>query len=276
MKKISLIALAVLMIAAMFITVARADDSSAEPAEPRVEIGREEAEEIVEVLENTSSKAEAILMVAERLGITAEEAERLIDVVLEVGDAHFGEDQWWIAFKNNVEEDIQYWTTAMVVIAAVLSVAGGTVVLLSRTNPNIRKIRYGVSETVKITKENAEANSQAFGNIESLVTENIKKDEVFRQLLDEKEKQNEQLLDRIAQLEVSNERERRDMLMAEAYNLRMLKLIIDRTALPLADKATIDLFYAKGIDSIKAELSEEDVEKLEQTTAVLDKVKNEE
>jgi hypothetical protein len=276
MKKISLIALAVLMIAAMFITVARADDSSAEPAEPRVEIGREEAEEIVEVLENTSSKAEAILMVAERLGITAEEAERLIDVVLEVGDAHFGEDQWWIAFKNNVEEDIQYWTTAMVVIAAVLSVAGGTVVLLSRTNPNIRKIRYGVSETVKIAKENAEANSQSLGNITSLVTENNEKNEMQRQRIDEKEKQTAQLLEKITELEESNERERRDMLITEGYNLRMLKLIIDRTPLPLADKATIDLFYAKGMEPIRAGLSAEDLEKMDQTIATLDKTKNNE
>lgn len=276
MKKISLIALAVLIIAAMFITVARADDSSAEPAEPRVEIGREEAEEIVEVLENTSSKAEAILMVAEKLGITAEEAERLIDVVLEVGDAHFGEDQWWIAFKNNVEEDIQYWTTAVVVIVAGLSVAGGAVVLLSRTNPNIRKIRYGVSETVKITKENAEANSQSLGNITALVTENNEKNEMQRHLIDEKEKQTTQLLEKITALEESNERERRDMLITEGYNLRMLKLIIDRTPLPLADKATIDLFYAKGMEPIRSGLSAEDLEKIDQTIATLDKVKNEE
>jgi gas vesicle protein len=276
MKKISLIALAVLMIAAMFITVARADDSSAEPAEPRVEIGREEAEEIVEVLENTSSKAEAILMVAERLGITAEEAERLIDVVLEVGDAHFGEDQWWIAFKNNAEEDIQYWTTTVVLFAAGLSVAGGAVVLLSRTNPNIRKIRYGVSETVKIAKENAEANSQSLGNITSLVTENNEKNEMQRQRIDEKEKQTAQLLEKITELEESNERERRDMLITEGYNLRMLKLIIDRTPLPLADKATIDLFYAKGMEPIRAGLSAEDLEKMDQTIATLDKTKNNE
>jgi gas vesicle protein len=276
MKKISLIALAVLMIAAMFITVARADDSSAEPAEPRVEIGREEAEEIVKVLENTSSKAEAILMVAEKLGITAEEAERLIDVVLEVGDAHFGEDQWWIAFKNNVEEDIQYWTTTVVLFAAGLSVAGGAVVLLSRTNPNIRKIRYGVSETVKIAKENAEANSQSLGNITSLVTENNEKNEMQRQRIDEKEKQTAQLLEKITELEESNERERRDMLITEGYNLRMLKLIIDRTPLPLADKATIDLFYAKGMEPIRAGLSAEDLEKMDQTIATLDKTKNNE
>jgi hypothetical protein len=267
MKKISLIALAVLMIAATFITVVRAEDTTAQPTETRIEIGKEEAEEIVKVLEKTSSKAEAVLMVAEKFGITSEEAERLIDVVLEVGDAYFGQDQWWIAFKNNIEKDAQYWTAAIVFAMAVISVAVGAVVFLVRRN---------ASKTVKITSEIARATAEAMGHVELLVSENIKKYEDMRLLLDSKERDNELLLEKLTALEESNERERRDMLITEGYNLRMLKLIIDRTPLPLADKATIDLFYAKGMEPIRSGLSAEDLAKMDQTIATLDKTKNNE
>jgi hypothetical protein len=52
----------------------------------------------------------------------------------------------------------------------------------------------------------------------------------------------------------------------------MLKLVIDRTAMPMTDKATIDLFYANGMKAIEAELSEEDFAKLEKRLAMLDSV----
>ena len=98
------------------------------------------------------------------------------------------------------------------------------------------------------------------------------KEEVFERLIEQKEEVIKTLTEKIKDLEEKSESERVNMVSAEIYNLRILKLICDRTAMPLTDKATIDLFYAKGLDALKAELSAEDVEKIEKNLSTLDTV----
>lgn len=242
------------------------------PEKPSIEIDSEEAKEVIDVLENTSSKAEAILVLAERLGITAEDAEILINAVIDVGDEYFGQDQWWVAFKNNVQSDMQFWTVVVVVALCIIVIALGIFVLLVKTGPAMKKAIYHMQKNQKVNDDIVSENSQTLGDLKNLFKEIADKEILFEKLLEEKE-------EFITNLQLENKKlaeaasvERTNMLRAEMYNLRMLKLICDRTAMPLTDKATIDLFYAKGVEALKEELSDEDVEKIEKTMATLNAV----
>ncbi len=254
------------------VTETAEDTELIDNSETYLEIQSEEAEEIVSVIEQSGSKAEAILSLAERLGITTEEAEALINAVIDVGDEYLGETTWWVGFKNDVQQDIQFWTTAIVLICAVLAIVGGVFVLLAKTNPTMKKAMWGMTESLKLNDQIKTENSQTLGDLKQIFTEAAKKEELFEEVIKQKEEYIEQLTEKIERLEAASAEERVNMVKAEIYNLRMLKLVCDRTAMPITDKATIDLFYAKGIDALKAELSPEDIEKIEKTMSGLDSV----
>ncbi len=243
-----------------------------ESSESRLEIESGVAEEIVSAIEGSESRAEAILSLAEKLGITTEEAEALINAVIDVGDEYLGETAWWVGFKNDVQQDIQFWTTAIVLICAVLAIVGGVFVLLAKTNPTMKKAMWGMSESLAINEKIKNENSQTLGDLKEIFAQAAEKEALFEDVIKQKEEYIEQLTAKIERLEAASAEERLNMVKAEIYNLRMLKLVCDRTAMPITDKATIDLFYAKGIDALKSELSPEDVEKIENTMAVLDSV----
>jgi hypothetical protein len=127
----------------------------------------------------------------------------------------------------------------------------------------------GLADTVK---KSCEENSQALGKMLEIVDESKAQVEIYVKEIAEKEEEILKKENEIVQLKEARIRESQDMLIAAACNLRMLKLIVDRTAMPIKDKATIDLFYANGMQGIKAELSEEDFAKLEKRLAMLDSV----
>ncbi len=281
-------ALAAVCMSTLFIPVASATDietleanetiveSKAETVTETAEISKEDAgeiaSEVIEVIGNTANKSEAIISLAEKLGITVSEAEAIINTVIEVGDEYAGDSAWWISFKNNVQSDIQFWAVAMVLVAAVLAIIGGIFVLLAKTNPTMKKAMWGMTESLKISDKMSNENSQTLGEIKKIFEESAKKEALFEQIIEKKEEYITELEVKIEKLEEASSVERANMVKAEMYNLRMLKLICDRTAMPLTDKATIDLFYAKGVEALKEELSEEDLEKIEKTMATLNTV----
>ena len=294
MKKIFAIIIATLVVVAITVTVipAHAGDSGSavvdtteaitevtvtEGTAPIAEtvtldINSAAANEIVEIIEQSDSRAEAILSIAEKLGITAEQAENILNTVIDVGDEYLGETEWWVGFKRDVQDDIQFWTTAIVLVCAVVAMIGGVFVLLAKVNPNVKKAMWGMQEALQITKSAKDENSQTLGELKEIFRKAAEKEEIFEKLIEQKEEVIKTLTEKIKDLEEKSEAERINMVSAEIYNLRILKLICDRTAMPLTDKATIDLFYAKGLDALKAELSAEDVEKIEKTLSTLDTV----
>jgi adenylate kinase family enzyme len=79
-------------------------------------------------------------------------------------------------------------------------------------------------------------------------------------------------LDKIISLEEAYKREHRAVVTALTCALRVQKLICDRTAMPMIDKATVDSFYSRGVDALKEELDDGDAEKLDGVLGTLDKV----
>ena len=240
-----------------------------------VEIDSEVASEIVEIIEGSETKAEAIIALAEKLGITVEEAEGLINSMLEVGDKYLGETKWWVGFKSSIEEDMQFWVMVAVIAVAALALLWYALSMRFKVASPVRRVDYALNSKdglVDTVKKSCDENSQTLEKMLALAETTATQVAIYEQQLLQKE---EELLKRdeeIVQLKEANKCERVHMLSAAAYNLRMLKLLSDRTAMPLADKATIDLFYAKGIDAIKAELTEADIAKLEEMLSMLDTV----
>ena len=248
-----------------------AEDSTA----AQIEDG-EIAENIIDIVENSENKGQAILKLAEKLGITQEEAESLIDSFVALGDEYLGETSFWVAFKTDLQENMQFWATVIVCIIAVLAIVAGIFVLLAKTNPTMRRAMLGMTDTLKITKESAATNSQALGEMQSehkaFLLEMKERDSLHQAIIQEKEERIKILTEHLSEVEDRSETERKNMLVALANNLRILKLICDRTPLPVADKATIDLWCAKATQALETGLTEEDIRQIEETSSMLDSV----
>lgn len=245
----------------------------------------EAVSEIVGALEG--DRGAAIIRLAERLGISLDEAEDIINAVLEVGDEELGDNKYWIAFRTDVQEDMQYWATAIVLIFAALVIAGGIFVLAGKTNPTVRKVAYILNDVVNTFKTGAEEQSQTIGKMreeQAAALEEIRnaakaaaeKEAKFEEIVKQKDAEIVTLVEHIEALEEANERERKNMLCAEMYNLQALKLTLSRTNLPLADKAVIDLWFARAEESLKSDMDPEDIDKIAAMSAVLPGGQNEE
>ena len=268
---IMVICFAVMMISPVSATEIEASETAVTVAETEV-VTSSLTTEVIDAIENTESRGEAILSLAQKLGITVEEAESIINTVIEVGDEYVGEKDWWESFKISVQEDMQFWTLVVVIAAALLTMFGGVFVLLSKTNPMMKKAMWGMAESLKVSDQIKQENSQTLGELKKIFEEAAKKEAAFERIIEEKEEYLTDLEAKIHALEEASQAEHTNMIEAEMYSLRILKLILDRTAMPLSDKSTIDLFYNKGVEALRKELSEEDIARIEETIATLDNV----
>lgn len=230
--------------------------------ETSAEISKEDFEDIIGIIEDSDNRSDVIVAIVEKFGCSQDEAEDILDTFLALGDKYLGSNEVWVGFKKDIQEDTQFWTMVIMCAVAVLFIIGGIFVLLGKTNPTMRRAMFGMNEALSIGKKQYEENSQTLANMLKTVEESKKKEELYEEEIQKKEDAILALEEKIELLEEHNEKERKNMLIAETYNLRMLKLICDRTAMPITDKSMIDLWYAKGIDSIKDELNEEDIKKI--------------
>jgi DNA replicative helicase MCM subunit Mcm2 (Cdc46/Mcm family) len=231
-------------------------------SETTIEISDEDAEDIIGIIENSESRGDAILAVAEKIGISAEEAEGIIDTFIALGDKYFGESSTWAKFKNSLQEDKQFWISVFVAGAAVIAIIAFGFILLAKTNPTMRKAMFGMEESVKINKAIAQANSQTLENIEKNFNEMSQKMlEMSGQLLEKKETIIA-LQEELKVLKQAQEKMSRRMLKAEMYDLQAHKLTLARSNLPMTDKSALDLWFARAEESLKEELGGEDVGQL--------------
>ena len=241
-----------------------------EAVETEVHIDEEIASEVVDIVVNADNKNEAILNVAQKVGVDVNKAEAIVDSIIETGDLYFGEDAWWAGFKEDIIANKNFWITVVLCILCGIAILGMIFVFVAKVVPILNKSNFGMNEMFKLSSGMQEANSQTLGKIEELAARVAEKDEAYNKLLAEKEEHIEKLVERIAEMKAAAEKERRSMVLAESYNLQILKLICSRTALPLADKAAIDLWYTKAMESLKSELSVEDIKKIENVAATLE------
>ena len=274
MKKICFFVMMAMLLIAITLPAKAAESEpvevNSETETASIHIDEEIASEVVDVVVSADSKNEAIILIANKLNVSVEKAEAIVDTIIATGDTYFGENAWWTGFKEDIISNRNFWITVILCILSGLTILGMIFVFVAKINPTLNKSNYGMDKMFKLHSETQEANSQTLGKIEALAVENAEKEETYNKLLAEKEEHIEKLVERIAEMKAAAEKERRSMLLAEAYNLQILKLICSRTALPLADKAAIDLWYTKAIESIKSELEAEDIKRIENIAATLE------
>ncbi len=274
MKKICFFVIIAMLLIAIILPAKAAESEpvevNSETETASVHIDEEIASEVVDVVVSADSKNEAIILIANKLNVSVEKAEAIVDTIIATRDTYFGENAWWTGFKEDIISNRNFWITVILCILSGLTIFGMIFVFVAKINPTLNKSNYGMNKMFNLCSATQEANSQTLGKIEALAVENAEKEETYNKLLAEKEEHIEKLVERIAEMKAAAEKERRSMLLAEAYNLQILKLICSRTALPLADKAAIDLWYTKAIESIKSELEAEDIKKIENIAATLE------
>lgn len=281
MKKIICYITAIILVMSLGLIPTLATDEATEPettteAATTLEFDSAAADEIVEILKDSGTKSEAIIALAERLGITTSDAEDLINSIVEVGDEYLGETKFWVGFKSSIEEDKQFWILIATIALVALALVWLALTIYLKVSSPMKRVDYsmnsdeGMASTVKQMKNEL---SRALAKLNKMYENALEQEEYYETELLAKEEEILKKDEEIVQLKAANYEERKNICSAAAYNLRMLKLLSDRTNMPMQDKATIDLFYASGINSIKAVLSEEDFAKIEQMTKILDTVR---
>lgn len=71
-----------------------------------------------ELISGSESKAQAVIKLADAMGITVEDAEALIDKFITFGDKHFENSDLWVSLKQDVSEHPDKWIIIAIVALA--------------------------------------------------------------------------------------------------------------------------------------------------------------
>jgi hypothetical protein len=211
------------------------------------EITEIDGEALVEIIEGSESKTQAVIKLAEMMGITVEDAEALIDKFITFGDEHFEDSDLWATLKADVETHPDKWIiialVALAFVALVVFLIRSTVKnTLTQTNT---KIKIGAIE------------SHAAG-VEAQVKENKAELDAIKAEADELR----EMLGTILEL-ITIEREAVDSLKANSDTslkvteesafqiLQLLNIAMDRKV-PIVNEAARKLWYQDAVAKVKA------------------------
>lgn len=240
-------------------------------SETLFEVESGEAADIVDIISKAESKADAIFAVAEKLGISYEDAEGLVNSVLALGDKYLGENAGWVRFKEKVIGNMEFW--ALVAVIALVALALLWCALSNHIkNHRFKNVEFNVSEFSTTATAVKDINSQALAKMVEMAEESRAKEAEYKQYIEELVKKITELKEENVEQDKELIKIQRDILTATLSALRMEKLICDRTRMPMADKATIDHFYATGVDPLLSNLPVEDAKAVEELAKTLDTV----
>ena len=143
--------------------------------EPEIVIDKEDASEIIDLIENSSDKSDVILSLMNKYGCSEEDAEAILEAFVALGDKYLGSNEAWIGFKKDIQEDTQFWVMVIMCIATAIAIVLGVFVLLAKTNPTMRRAMFGITDTLKLSKQQLEANIQTLANIKDEMSDCIPK-----------------------------------------------------------------------------------------------------
>lgn len=247
-----------------------ATDAYTEPPVATVPLDSEVISEVIDIIETSDTKAEAVLAVVELLGVSTEEAENIINALIAVGDEYLGQSDAWIGFKKDVQENMKFWAVIIACLASVITIAGVIFVFIARVNPELARSMFGTAEALKICKSQTVTVTESLSSMTEFVKGYADKEKAYNALLAARDEQIQNLVEEIKNIELESEKQRRNVALAEMYDLQILKLICARSQMPLADKAAVDLWYTKGTEALAENLSEEDIKKVENGIATLE------
>lgn len=199
------------------------------------------ADEIIGIIESSESRSDAILALIGLLGCSSDEAEQIIESFIALGDRYAADSALWVGFRRDLRENTEFWAMLLTCISAALAIVGGIFVLLCRTNPAMKRAAFGMSEALSISRTQLGESKEVLARIESLAQGSTCELGVIGE--------------RLAALEARSA-ERDASLLVQLSALRALKLICDRSAMPVCDKAVIDLWYRSVLSAARASLGD--------------------
>ena len=220
-------------------------------------------EAVGQIVSSAESFSAAVIAVADYLGISTADAEKLISDLVILGDKYLADTDLWPIICADIAEHPCKYTVIGLFILIFFALVGFLIRRVLSDMVQLREVKLKFSQV----GEAMQGFSQTFKNIKEMNEQAITNEEAYVKLVAQKEETIEALTKDIKRLEEENVKERRSMLIAESYNLQVLQLICERTALPLADKSAISLYFTKAQDAIKGELSEDDVKKIDEMAA---------
>jgi len=82
-----------------------------------------ETEDLAAIIGNADSRLEAIVGIAEAMGISLDEAEALLNKIVVLGDEHFGENDFWLDIKESILSNPETWTIVALVVLMLVALA---------------------------------------------------------------------------------------------------------------------------------------------------------
>lgn len=77
--------------------------------------------EVHEIVENSSSFSEAVIEIAERFGISVEDAEELVNDMKALGDKYLGESELWVVIKNDMSQNPEKYVVIALIILLIVA-----------------------------------------------------------------------------------------------------------------------------------------------------------
>ena len=107
-----------------------AETAESEASEAESVVGTEadavteaETEDIAAIINGADSRIEAIVGLANAMGISLEEAEAILDKMVALGDEHLGDTDMWIEIKASILAHPETWTIVVLVVLILVAFA---------------------------------------------------------------------------------------------------------------------------------------------------------
>jgi type III secretion system FlhB-like substrate exporter len=95
-------------------------ETAAETESAVTEITETETEDVAGLISGAGSRLEAIVAIAQTMGISLEDAEALLDKMIALGDEHLGDSDIWADIKADILENPEKWITAALIFLMVV------------------------------------------------------------------------------------------------------------------------------------------------------------
>jgi uncharacterized protein YoxC len=206
-----------------------------------------------DIISGSESKAQAVIKLAEAMGITLEDAEALIDKFITFGDAHFEDSDLWSALKQDVNEHPDKWI--IVALAALAFVA--LIVFLIRsvikntlTQTNTKIKLAAIEEQAKGVEQQGEDLKLQFKDLKEEADEMRETlDTVLQLLMSEAEAVGSLKSNSDTSLKLSEE---------SAFQILTLLNIAMGRQMPVVTPETRKLWYENSIAKLKEKIAEGD------------------
>lgn len=293
MKKTFIILIAVLVLIAISVTILNVsatdetyeavvegtEESVVEGAEtvdetvteaPAVEDSAEEsanvdAEILMDAVSGAQSKTEAVLKIAELLGISVSDAEVLVNGFVAFGDEHFEESDMWLTIRDDIVTHPDKWTIIAIValgfIALLVFLIRGLIKnTLTQTNTKLKLAdindhEIDVIERLKSLKDENAAFKSSLDTVKDLVEgeyiELKKENEELKELLETVRGLIEGESAAVDSLKANSETSLRVTEESALQILQLLNIAMDRKV-PITTREARKLWYSDAVAKVKA------------------------